>query len=241
MVRQKRTKINGVPPQPTVRKPDGTLKVILAAELVKLLGVNLNKDANWKHQLELGENPVLKSLRSILGMLSHISKNLPIKSRLLLANGLFISKLAYLLPMWGGLPSKEENKFQVLLNKCARMILGKSKRTRTRHLMEGCSWLYFSELVTYYSVMVMFKMINFNTPRNLSLKFTRLENRQVETTVGRIKNSKNLFRWRTARVWNTLPLYLREETRIKVFKINLKKHLISEHSAVTVRRQQDWD
>ena len=214
MVQQQRTKTEGLPPQMTVMKTDRTLKVILASESIKLLGVNLNRDANWRHQLELGDKPLLKSVQSVLGVLSHISRNLPIKSRLLLANGLFISWLVYLLPMWGSLPRKDEKKIQVLINKCARMVLSKNKRTRTRTLMEKCSWLYFTELVSYYLLMVMFKIYNYNAPQHLGLKFERTENNTVTTSAGRIQTPKNLFRWRTGREWNSLPIHLREETNI---------------------------
>ena len=115
MVRQKRARLSGLPPQLSVQKPDGSLKVILAKESCRLLGVNLNRDATWNHQLELGEKPLVKVLRSVLGVLTHISRNLPQKSRLLLANGLFISRLLYLLPMWGGLPLRDTKKIQTLM------------------------------------------------------------------------------------------------------------------------------
>ena len=102
MVRQKRARLTGAIPQLSVQKPDGTLKIIVAKDFCRLLGANINKNATWSHQLNLGEYPVMKSLRSTLGLLTHISSHLPVKSRLLLANGLFLSKLLYLLPMWGG-------------------------------------------------------------------------------------------------------------------------------------------
>ena len=69
MVRQKRTRILGTSPQLTVTKPDGSIKVITAKEHIRLLGANLNRDVTWSHQLELGEKPVLKTLRSTLGAL----------------------------------------------------------------------------------------------------------------------------------------------------------------------------
>ena len=107
MVRQKRARLTGIPPQLSVIKPDGTLKIILAKEYCRLLGVNMNRDATWNRQLDLGEKPLTKVLRSVLGILTHISRNLPPKSWLLLANGLFMSRLLYLLPMWGGLPRRD--------------------------------------------------------------------------------------------------------------------------------------
>ena len=171
MVRQKRVHQTGAPPQLAITLPDGTLKVIGAKESCRLLGGNVNQDVNWNHHLEQGEKPLLKSLRSILGILSHLSKNLPQKSRLLLANGLFLSRLLYLLPMWGGLPAKEAKRVQILMNKCARVVLKKGRRTRTRTLMTECHWLYFRELVYFHSLVQTFKILKSNKPVNLRRKF----------------------------------------------------------------------
>ena len=93
-----------------------------------------------------------------------------VSCHLLLANGLFLSKLLYLLPMWGGLTNRDAKKVQILLNKCARMVLGVGRRIRTRALMIGCRWLYFRELVDYHSMVQMFKLVNIGTPTNLRNK-----------------------------------------------------------------------
>ena len=143
MVRQKRVHTRGSVKQITIQKPDGSLKVITAKDSCRLLGGNINLDANRKHHLNLGEKPLMKNLRSILGVLTHLSPNLPMKSRLLLANGLFFSRLLYLLPVWGGIPQREANRIQRLINKCARVVLGKGRKTRTRALLVGCDWFYF--------------------------------------------------------------------------------------------------
>ena len=241
MVRQKRARLAGLPPQLSVLKPDGTLKVILAKESCRLLGVNLNRDATWNHQLELGEKPLIKVLRSVLGVLTHISKNLLQKSRLLLVNGLFMSRLLYLLPMWGGLPQKDTKKIQIIMNKCARMVLSMSRRTRTRTLMVGCSWLYFKELVTYHSAVQMFKIVNFDTPVNLRNKLTVAQDRRVNITPGRLKISRDSFRWRTVCVWNDLPNHIITTVKLSTFKKSLRRHIIEGRADIVARRPPDWD
>ena len=133
MVRQKRARLLGFPPQLSVIKPDGTLKIITAKQSCRLLGGNINRDATWHHQLTLGDKPVTKVLRSVLGILTHISKHLPRKSRLLLANGLFMSRLLYLLPMWGGLPNKDIKAIQVIMNKCASHDSGQVKENQDKN------------------------------------------------------------------------------------------------------------
>ena len=99
--------------------------------------------------------------------------------------------------MWGGLPQKDTKKIQTIMNKCARMVLGRNRRTRTWTLMTGCGWLYFKELVSYHSAVQMFKIINFDTPVNLRNKLTVTQDRRVLITPGRVKISRDSFRWRT--------------------------------------------
>ena len=86
MTRQKRVRMSGSPPQLTVLKPDGVLKIITASESIRLLGANIQRDLSWKSHLEEGEKAILPALRSTIGALKFISKNIPTKSRLLLAS-----------------------------------------------------------------------------------------------------------------------------------------------------------
>ena len=186
----------------------------------------------------------MKSLRSILGVLTHIARNLPKKSCLLLANGLFINRLLYLLPMWGSLPMKDSKEIQCIINKCARMVLNRNRRTRTRSLMEGCGWLYFSELVRYHSLVTSFKIINFKSPAKLRGKFDLShfeQDHMVSTTHRRIKISRYLYRWRVGHDWNSLPPHVREEDSIRIFKKTLRAHILDGRADITIRRPPDLD
>ena len=236
MVRQKRARLAGSPPQLSVIKPDSMLKVITAKDYCRLLGGNLNRDATWSHQLDLGDKPIMKSLRTTLGFLSHIASHLPVSSRLLLANGLFLSKLLYLLPMWGGLQKRDAKKIQILLNKCARMVLGASRKTRTRSLMERCGWLYFSELVNFHSLVLMYKIINIGTPENLRNNLTLSPDKRIVFSPGCLKISRDAFKLRTSQAWNELPDYLLELDKISTFKKGLKRLIIERRLDVVPRR-----
>ena len=235
MVRQKRVRLPGF------QKNDGTLKVITANETCRLLGANLDRDITWNHHLETGEKPLFTTLRSTLGILTHLSRYLPQKSRLLLSNGLFISRILYLLPMWGGIPNKDTLKLQRLLNKCARMILDKGRRTRTRTLMIGCGWLYIKELIKFHSAVQVYKIINFKKPRNLCNKFTLDAEKRISTSVGRLKIVRQSFRWRAITIWNDLPDSLRNAPILSIFKKTLKKHLIESRSVTVPRPQTTTD
>ena len=241
MVHQKRARQAGFLPQLTVLKLDGNLKVITAKESCRLLGANINRDATWRHQLELGDKPVIKSLRSVIGALTYISKHLPMKSRLLLSNGLFMSKLLYLLPMWGGLPHRDVKSIQILMNKCTRMVLSCSRRTRTRSLMESCNWLYFRELVLFHSAVLLFKIVNFNTPQNLRNKLTVIEDKKIQIKPPRLKCVQRSFTWRTVDFWNDLPQYIINSEKISIFKKTLRKHIIDGRAVIVPRKPPEID
>ena len=124
MVHQKRTRIDGNPPSLTVTDRKGELKVLEAENYTRLIGCNVSRDLSWNHHLETGDKSVLPILRKQLGALYLLVKQLPKSSRQLLANGLFMSKLTYLVQLWGFAPKSVLKKVQVLMNKAARFVTG---------------------------------------------------------------------------------------------------------------------
>ena len=140
MVQQKRARLPGVPPQLVVETPDGNLKHIAASDSCRLLGANLDKDMSWHVNMDTGQKALIPALRSKIGALSHIAKFMPKHSRLLLANGLILSKLLYLITVWGGAPASYLKRLQALLNKTDRIVTGLLRKTRTSTLMTECKW-----------------------------------------------------------------------------------------------------
>ena len=157
-------------------------------------------------------------LRSIIGRIKFISSSIPTRSILLLANGLVISKILYLITMWGGLSNNDCRKFQTVLNTCARVVTKKPRKTRTRTLMEECKWLYFKELVTFQSLLMMWKLVILKSPHYLSKTVQLNQDNRIVGQNGRILLVRNSFIWRTTVDWNSLPEYLREIRVFKTFK-----------------------
>ena len=152
-----------------------------------------------------------------------------------------MSRLLYLLPMWGGLPLREMKKLQTLMNRCARTVLNKNRRTRTRVLMEGCGWLYLSELIKFHSSVQMFKIVFMNKPESLRRKLIIDNENRVTTTPGRLKIARDSFRLRATQTWNELPDVVIAADKLSKFKKLLRKHLTDLRPAVTPRRQIEMD
>ena len=102
MTHQKRPRIKDVQPKLTVRKPNGEIKTILPAKHVKLLGGYLQENSNWEAHLEGAEKALLPDIRRKIGAIKHLGVNIPRATKLRLANAFVISKILYLLPVWGG-------------------------------------------------------------------------------------------------------------------------------------------
>ena len=93
IIRQKRAKIEGQPPTLSVTGKDNNLKTLYCGKYTRLLGGNISNNLCWDEHLESGKKSILPRLRKQLGALCLLSRKLPRASRLLLSNGLFMSKV----------------------------------------------------------------------------------------------------------------------------------------------------
>ena len=102
MNKQKRGRIKGWAPELKITGKYGQPKTLTAQKDCRLLGANLAQDLTWTAHLVTGEKPLLPEIRSQAGAIKFISKEIPKRSRRILAEGLLLSRIQYLLPMWGG-------------------------------------------------------------------------------------------------------------------------------------------
>ena len=61
-------------------------------------------------------------------------------------------------------------KTQAVLNSAARTVLGVGKKIKIRELMEGCGWLYISEMDKLYTLIALWRIIRQNKPQNFYLE-----------------------------------------------------------------------
>ena len=156
-------------------------------------------------------------------MIKFLGRTIPKKSKLLLANGLIIVKLNFLLPIYGGTQEKYVKKIQIILNNTVRFITGAKKRDKTQKLMESVGWLSAKELIVYHTLVMGWEIIKLNTPQCLSELKERQPDNNVTTTSPRLMNTSLRLRWRVCNEWNKLPSELRQINILPRFKTNLKK------------------
>ena len=180
--------------------------------------------------MELGKKALLPQCRKLLGQLKRNSRLIPRRSRRNLVNGLLISKLSYLMPLWGSASQQHIRKAHTLLNTAARWITGLNKRTRIRTLMTAVNWLTIKEQIELTTAIQTLKLVNLRKPPRLLERMTILTDKTIRVQQPRLQLSEDCFRWRSAAQWNNLSTELREVSSISIFKKQMRRSIIERRS-----------
>ena len=97
---------------------------IRPSETAKLLGGYVHQSLKWNEHIAEGKASLMHQLVSRNNALKRICACAPFKTRLMLANGAFHSKLVYLITLWGGAQGYLINALQIQQLRAARTVCG---------------------------------------------------------------------------------------------------------------------
>ena len=95
----------------------------------KLLGGYITNDFKFNEHLKDNEKSLFRSLTSRVNALEKVCKVSSFKTRKMIANGVVMSKLVYLIQWWGGCSNYLLDYLQVLQNRAARAVTRRRWRT----------------------------------------------------------------------------------------------------------------
>ena len=155
------------------------------------------------------------------------------KTRKMFADGLFMSKLIYLIPLWGGCEKFLIKALQVVQNKAARSVTRLGIFTPVKTLLKQCGWLSVHQLVFFHTVVLLFKTLQNESPDYLySMAGTDYNYKTRAKDSGKLRlvsdykvdHELNLksYRWRSIRSWNQLPLDITSISSLSKFKVQLE-------------------
>ena len=87
------------------------------------------------------------------------------KTRKMIADGIFMSKLSCLIALWGGSADQLMDPLQKAQNKAARAVTKLDWNTPVRVLLRQCGWLSVQQLAMYHSVVLVYKVMKAESPR----------------------------------------------------------------------------
>ena len=199
----------------------------------KLLGCNIHQNLKWKEHLQTNKKSMINQLTSRVNALSKLAVNASFKTRLMAANGAFISILAYLIPLWGGTEGYLVRALQVLQNRAARCVTKLGWYTPTRKLLKQCNWLSVKQLIVYHTVLHVHRIVKCGSPLYLSDRlvsnyFYRTRQaagggvRWLGENAGELSLVLSSFLGQATTMYNSVPAEIRQSTSFPMFKNKLK-------------------
>ena len=145
--------------------------IIHPSRTERLLGGHISEDLKWREHVLCSDQSLVRQSTSRINGLVKVAQRTSYSTRLMIANGSFVSKLCYLIQLWGGTEGYLLNSLQVLQNREARAVTGLSWFTPTRQLLKQCKWLSVRQLVFYQTVLGTHKIVTAVKPLHLRRKF----------------------------------------------------------------------
>lgn len=204
-------------------------KIIKLLESIKYLGANLDKHLTMK---EFVINKCKKAM-SNLQRIKLIRKFLDVDSTKTLVQGLVVSHLDYANVLLAGLPKCLMKKLQLIQNYAAKIICGKRKFDSVTECMKELHWLPCSVRSDFKTLCLVYKSINNLAPLYLMEMFNLKQNSRLlrsskDTLMLQVPKTKRKtfadrsIRVNGARLWNSIPFYIRNSKDLATFKSQLK-------------------
>ena len=201
-------------------KMDGEVLEEEKAEV--LLGIKVQNDLEWSGQIEILKN----KLKRRLGGLANMKWIMNTSYRKKIVQGVFNSVLCYCLPLFGGSCTLNIKSLQVQQNKAAQIVLNMPPRSHRDHMYDKLNWLTVNQLIVYHSLVSVHKIRKSGQPEYLAAILGRTSRQRAGAII--VENNRravvrNSFTFRASEQWNRLPVEVRVEDKLSLFKTKLKR------------------
>ena len=211
----------------------------------KLLGLHINADLKWNTHID----EISSELKKRIGILKRIKEKVPADKLSIMADAIFNSVIrygiaVYLVPTYekedlkARKLSSETYDLQVLQNKMLRVIHGLriSNRVNMVELRKKIKMMSVNQMSIYHTIMEVFNIIHNKSSEQISNKYSHHERHSLR------KNTNNYLRvpekhehrkctgftYCGAKIFNSLPINIRETQDSIIFKKLVKKWIWDE-------------
>ena len=196
---------------------------ITPSESQKLLGIQIHQSMSWNHHVRDAEGSVMKQLITRVNGVKKLTHKADFKTKLMIANGIVMSKLTYGLALWGNCQGYLKKALQVQQLTAARAVCGyHSYYWSTSKLLSTCGWLSVNQLYWQEVFTTTHKIMKSTKPVNIHRRMMTRHQHGTRAAGGVSRGFGNLtllssFNF-SATKYNNLPASIKEATDIVKFK-----------------------
>jgi hypothetical protein len=144
-------------------------EVIGQSDSEVLLGATVHHSGTWTAMIRDGKASVQAQLRSRVNALKKICQHADLRTRKMVAGGIIMSKLQYLLPLFGAAPDYLLRTLQVQQMAAARAVVGpKAFRWSNLKILSYLGWLNVRQLYVVSVLALTHRIVVSGKPTNLS-------------------------------------------------------------------------
>ena len=138
----------------------------------RILGLYLHENLKFREHLQDNKKSLIKSLNTRLNALKQIKRLTSFSQRLAIANGIFNSKVVFLISVWGGTEEYLLDAIQIIINKAMRVICNVGKSAKIADLQTMTKWMSVRQSAKYHSLMEARRILTNQEPQYLYNKLT---------------------------------------------------------------------
>ena len=188
--------------------------MILPTEKEKMLGGLLHQSLKWNTHIRDDKESLLNQLTSRLNGLRKVCANASFSTRLMVANGIVMSKLVYLITVWGGAQQYLMDALQVQQLVAARAVCGAGCcRWSKRKLLGKAGWLSVRQLVFFHTYLQAHKTTSSGVPKPLyqalSSQYAYQTRNAANGRIRQIFSVHSSFKYRAVQCYNQVPTAVR--------------------------------
>ena len=168
-----------------------------------------------------------------------IRRNLSLDSAKSLVHANIISRLDHINMIFIGLPRRETQKLQRVMNAAARLVFAAPQRARSDPLLMELHWLPIRARIEFKVMTMVFKCLVGDGPPYLNCLLSKYmperENMRSENTLllrvpdNEDRYTRRTFAWYAPKRWNKLPVTIRTLPTLSRFKKALKTHYFQKY------------
>ena len=185
----------------------------------KLLGGHIHESLRWNEHISDSKSSLIKQLNSRNNALKRISQNASFKTKLMIANGAFHSKLVYLITLWGNSQQYLLKALQCQQLTAARTVCGiQSWKWSRSRLLKRMGWMSIRQLIEFHTILQAHKTLTTGKPAVMYHSLTSsYPYRTRSATSGHIRlrdttTSTKTFQHRAMVSYNSIPENIRKGT-----------------------------